>query len=77
MMISYLKKRYVGAYSKISYAPAGAQVTIIGRHDNMVLVLYNENKFFIPDNLLTNDKTLIEHEPIIDSKKKTGRSNRR
>jgi hypothetical protein len=56
MMVQYLIRDYVGTYSKKLYLPAGSEVYIIQRSDNMCLVYdKSDNKHWIPQNYLTQN----------------------
>ena len=77
-----MKKSYVGAYSKLTYAPAGSEVYIIGRQDNMILVIWKDFKFWTFENYLTTNPKEIQYEsashPKIPAKpKKSDKRNRR
>jgi len=61
-MIHYLSRDYVGAYSRKLYAPAGSEVYIIDRSDNMCLVIdKQDSKIWIPDNYLTQNLTDVHY----------------
>ena len=61
-MIHYLKCDYVGVYSRKLYAPAGTEVYVIQRSDNMCLVTdISDNKIWIHEKYLTLNKSDVTY----------------
>ena len=70
-MMCYLINDYRGACSKMLYAPAGTQVYILQRVDNMVRVIDNKGEsFWINESNLTPSNNVTTLHSRATSKKK-------